>query len=105
MKLLTKEIIKRIPPIRSQDDKPAEEVPIVVKFFNPIGKGTWYVTEGEQQEDGDWLFFGLARIQETELGYFMLSELESVELPLGMKIERDRHFGQHTLAEAKERQI
>jgi hypothetical protein len=104
MKLLTKEIIKKLPPLYSQDGKDPKDVPIVVKFFCPWGRYTWYVTEGQEQE-GDWVFFGLVRGQETELGYFSLKELESVKGPAGLKIERDMWFGDHTLAEAKERQI
>jgi Protein of unknown function (DUF2958) len=58
-----------------------------VKFFNPTGRATWYATEF----DGDDLFFGLCDLGfgGPELGYFTLSELLSVRLPLGLTIERD----------------
>lgn len=105
MKLMTQEIKKKIPSLYSNDGKDPKDIPIRVKFFNPMGRGTWYVTEGEEQEDGDWLFYGLARIHEAELGYFKLSELTSVRLPFGMKIERDMYFANHTLAEAKDKRI
>jgi hypothetical protein len=36
-----------------------------------------------------------------ELGYFVLSELTSVNGPMGLKIERDRHFQPQTLKEVK----
>ena len=39
--------------------------------------------------DGVWLFFGIANIHETELGYFRLSDLTSIRLPFGLTIERD----------------
>jgi hypothetical protein len=68
------------------------------KFFVPWGAGTWYVTEG-QEEDGDVMFFGLVDLHEKELGYFVLSELMSVRGPAGLTIERDLHFGEHTLSE------
>lgn len=63
----------------------------VVKFFNPIGAGTWLITEMEP--DGDTLF-GLADLGFgcPELGSFSLSELTSVRLPFGMGIERDILF-------------
>lgn len=63
----------------------------VVKFFNPCGAATWLVTE--LQEDDDTLF-GLADLGfgTPELGYFSLSEIASVRLPLGLFIERDLHF-------------
>jgi hypothetical protein len=61
----------------------------VVKFFNPLGVGTWLATELD--EDGDTLF-GLADVGEPELGCFSLAELEALELPFGMGIERDILF-------------
>ena len=105
MKLLTKEIISKLPKLGVMDNKPANQVPIVAKFFHPLSSWTWYVTEGEQNEDGDWTFFGLVRGIETELGYFSLAELESFKDRFSLGIERDLYFGQHTLAEAQERQI
>ena len=61
----------------------------VVKFFNPLGVGTWLASELD--EDGDTLF-GLAHLTEPELGAFSLAEMEAVELPFGMGIERDTLF-------------
>ena len=63
----------------------------VVKFFNPVGAGTWLITEIEP--DGDTLF-GLADLGFgcPELGSFSLSELTSVRLPSGMGLERDILF-------------
>jgi len=93
MKLLTKEIEKKIPPLYSTEHVATEEKTVAVKFFNPTGSGTWYVVEGEKLEDGDWRFFGLVDLFEKEWGYFMLSELQSVRGQWGLGIERDRHFG------------
>lgn len=96
MKLLTQAIIKKIPPLYSTDSTP--DAKIVCKFFAPWSSWTWYVTEGQLEEDGDWLFFGLVVDgHEKELGYFIMSELESVSGPGGLKIERDLHFGNHRL--------
>lgn len=93
MKLLTKSIEKRLKkyPIGSQDGK-GDDAEIIVKFFSPCGTSTWWVLEGEQADDGDWLFFGIAEIYEREYGYFRLSELQSIRLPFGLKIERDMYF-------------
>lgn len=93
MKLITKAIenkLKRFP-IGSQDGK-GDDAEIIVKFFSPCGTSTWWVLEGEQTDDGDWLFFGIAEIYEREYGYFRLSELQSIRLPFGLKIERDMYF-------------
>ena len=88
MKLLTKEILNKVPALYAQDGK-GEEAIAYAKFFNPAGAGTWYMTE-YSPEDGT--AFGLCIIQESELGYFSIPELESLKLPFGLKIERDLHF-------------
>jgi len=94
MKLLTKEIEKRLEahPYRSQDGK-GFDAKVIVKFFNPLGDGTWLITEGEKQSDGDWLLFGYCHIFEWEWGTVMLSELQSLRLPFGLGIERDMYTG------------
>lgn len=93
MKLMTKAIEKKFEkfPLYSQEGK-CDEAEVVVKFFNPYGLGTWLITEGEKQEDGDWLFFGYCHIFDWEWGSVTLSQLESIRpfgqrIPLG--IERD----------------
>lgn len=61
----------------------------VVKLFNPIGNGTWLVTESD--EDG--LAFGLADLGSPEMGYFCLQELADVRLFGGaVYIEQDTDF-------------
>ena len=92
MKLMTPQLEKAFEnyPLYSQDGK-GENATVIVKYFNPIGAGTWLITEGEKQPNGDWLFFGYCHIFEWEWGYVALSELESVS-PFGFKIERDLHF-------------
>jgi hypothetical protein len=71
---------------------------VVIKYFVPWNNWTFYATEG-QEEDGDVRFFGLVDGHEKELGYFVLSELMSIRGPGGLTIERDLHFGEHTLSE------
>lgn len=91
MKLLTKEIIKSLPPIGSTDGKDPADVPVIVKFFTPWSNWTWWATEGQVEEE-DFLFFGVVEGHYKEMGYFVLSELASVTGPAGLKIERDLHF-------------
>ena len=90
MMLMTKELEKALSkyPIGSQDGE-GMDAKVVVKYFNPCGAGTWLITEGEKQDNGDWLLFGYCHIFEWEWGYVMLSELESVQLPFGLTIERE----------------
>lgn len=88
MELMTKELEKRFEkyPLRSQDSL-GKDARVVVKYFNPFGAGTWLITEGEKQEDGDWILYGYCHIVEWEWGEVMLSELQH----LGF-IERDLYI-------------
>lgn len=93
MKLLTAEIKKQLPALYSQEKI---KDPIAwVKFFTPWTSWTWYATEFDKND----LFFGLVQGNETELGYFSLKELESVNGPFGLKIERDKYFKPTKLSE------
>lgn len=96
MKLLTAAIIKKLEKTPLYSTKNKDVTPILVKFFNPCGSGTWYAVEAKffatDDGRGDWQFFGLCDIHEKELGYFLLSELQSVKLSFGLRIERDMHF-------------
>ena len=102
MKLLTAEIIRKLEkhPLGSQEGK-LDEAEVLVKFFGG-GAATWLVTEGEQQEDGDWLFFGKVTLgYEWEWGYLTLSELEKMKFPpFGLGVERDMYLGgKHTVGQ------
>ncbi len=103
MKLITKAIEEAAPPLYANDGKPASEVRVVAKFFNPCGRSTFFMTEYDPTER---LAYGFVRgeMDETcdELGYFSIAELEAIRLRWGLGIERDIHFGRHTLAEVME---
>ena len=92
MKLMTKEIEKKFEkyPLKSQDGK-GMDAEVVVKFFNPMGVGTWIITEGEQVED-DFIMFGYCDLGFAEWGTVSLNELKAINLPMGLKIERDKHI-------------
>lgn len=92
--LLTKENRRQLPPLYSQDGKGGQAV-AHVKFFTPDSSWTWYATEF----DGSDLFFGLVDGHEKECGYFSLEELATTRGPMGLAIERDRHWKPRTLAE------
>ena len=94
MKLITEEIKKKLPKLYEKDDEGYDAI-AYVKFFTPDSNWTWYATEF----DGKDTFFGLVNGFEKELGYFSLSELESVKGPLGLKIERDMYFVPTTIKE------
>ena len=90
--MITETLKEIIPPLYSTENVPTEDKVFICKFFNPTGLGTWYIAEGEEQEDGDWLFFGLVDLHEKEWGYFTLNELKSVQGAFGLGIERDIFF-------------
>ncbi|MBC8470361.1 MAG: DUF2958 domain-containing protein [Planctomycetes bacterium] len=104
MKLLTKEIRKKLPPLYAQDGKGGKAV-VYLKYFTPSAQWTWYVSEGEPvldengKEEIDFQFFGLVDGHEKELGYFNLSELENARGPMGLPIERDLYWQPKTLEE------
>ena len=96
MKLLTKELeeIFKKYPIGSQDGL-GGKAKVIAKFFNPVGAGTWLITEGEKTEDGDYEMFGYCHLGDNdmaELGYVSLNELQNLQLPLGLTIERDLYM-------------
>ena len=64
----------------------------VVKLFTPDANATWLLTEIDP-EDPDRAF-GLCDLGLgcPELGYVSLAELATYRGPLGLHIERDRHF-------------
>ncbi len=97
MELMTQELRQRLPEIRSTENTP--DPTVQAKFFTPWTSWTWYATEF----DGDDIFFGLVDGLETELGYFSLKELESIEGPGGLRIERDLHFKPTPLSEVRKR--
>ena len=92
--LLPKEIEKKMPKLYAREA--VDDPKVVVKFFSPYSDWTWYAYEGERTEEGDFRFFGLVQGFEEELGYFMLSELETAEVKLfGVAVpavERDCYF-------------
>ena len=125
MKLLNKTIEKRFAKIGSQEDK--KDPIVVVKFFNPVGAGTWWATElvEYRMEDPkghnyytksykmkesrlkkgwkvyDVIFYGYVSIFNDhcdEWGSFCLSELESIKGWGGLGIERDLHCGEQKIS-------
>ncbi len=95
MKLVTKELERKFPPLRSMDGKDAM---IYAKFFHPMSSWTWYATEYDPEER---MFFGLVEGHEIELGYFSLDELEEVRVH-GLGIERDMYWEPKLLSEVKQ---
>ena len=90
MELLPVELREQIPKLYSQEKTRTQEKMVYAKFFFPAADWTWFVTEGEE-EDNDFVFFGFVIGFEEEWGYFTLNELENINVE-HLTIERDLHF-------------
>ena len=92
MKLLPKSLVKNIPTLDETADMNIEDQFIYAKLFNPIGSGTWYISSFDSGENMAFGFVCLGDSDSAELGYISIDELESIRLPMGLKIERDLNF-------------
>ena len=97
MKLLTKEIADRLPPLYSQEEH-GDEAIAQAKFFTPWTNWTWYASEYDPVE---CLCFGVVVGHERELGYFSVDELEAIRGPGGLTIERDLYWKPKPLRECR----
>jgi len=94
MKLITKEILKKLPGLYANEDKETKDIKIPLKLFNPCGSQTWYITEYDEKEE---LAFGyVTGMGSDELGYVSIKELKSLRLPYGLSIERDMYWNGNT---------
>ncbi len=85
--LLPASVRATLPPLYGQEGTP--DPTVYARFFTPDSNWTWLATEFDPEEGR---FFGLVDGFESELGYFLLEELETSRGPLGLSIERDLHF-------------
>ena len=110
MMLITKEIARKLVTadkafLESDDGRTSDEV--AVKLFCPWGAATWWIVSGtplaevngepdyETDSPADWHLFGFADLgdaQCAELGYVLLSQLQEIKGPCGLRIERDLHY-------------
>jgi hypothetical protein len=99
MKIVTEEFEELFKdyPLYSQEH---EEDPLVVaKLFDPCGSASWFLLEYDPVEK---IAFGyVTGLVENELGYILLTEMESIKGPLGIGIEQDIYFQQKRLSEDK----
>ena len=120
MKLMTKDVLRKIPPLNEREDTP--DPLVVCTFFMPDGAWTWFVIEGSTRERegcgwginchhkplseydpgrGDVLFFGYVDGAFPEFGFFTLSEREAIRGQFGFPVERDRFFTPCKLSEIR----
>jgi len=88
MKLLTKEILKKLPTIGSNEKNNKEHIAHVKLFGGSCW--SWFISEFNPDTKE---CFGYVEGLENELGYFSLTELESLKFPpFGLPVERDICF-------------
>jgi hypothetical protein len=97
VKLITEEfeVLFKEYPLYSQESESDPQV--IAKLFDPCGSATWYLTEYDLVEK--IAFCWPQSLIEDEFGYTSLIELESIERPFGLTIERDLYFVQKHLSE------
>jgi hypothetical protein len=107
--LLTNELrtlFTRSFPLGSQEAK-GDDAKVVAKFFFPMGRYTFFVTEGSPHGE-DFLFFGYCLSAITpefdEWGYALLSELQHFSVH-NLRMERDASLtpAAHTVGELLKR--
>ena len=107
MQLITSEIRAKLPALYAQEND--SDPMVYIKFFDPTGSWSWYVTEGEETDNGDFLFFGLVIGFEAELGYFTLTQLKHAKDKCtglqALPIERDLYFTPRRLSEVKKQYV
>jgi hypothetical protein len=67
----------------------------VVKLFNPMGSGTWFLYSMDENSRA----FGWAKITSGEYGYVDMKEMQHVSVGFGLGIERDLHYTPETFNE------
>lgn len=93
-KFITKPIEAAIlkTPYGSTDGVPLSEKKVIARFFNPYGRGTWYVLENSDFADNRIVFGAVDLGYGLELGDFSIEELENIRVNVfgtKMPLERD----------------
>ena len=96
--LIPQSLLAKLPKLSETEGEIYENLMCQVKLFSPIGIGTWYIIEYDPEED---LAFGYVDLGYPELTYFSLKELKEINLPYGLKIERDRSWKPKPLAKVE----
>jgi len=91
MKLLTQEVLDRLPSNDDTAELGIDDLTVQVKFFNPTGAATWYVYSYDPDSG---IGYGLCDLGMgyPELGAVSIPELQAFKGMFGLGIERDIHF-------------
>lgn len=95
-KLMTKEILNRIPGLYAQDGA-GENAIVHVKFFTPFSGFTWYCTEYDPEQKIFFAWVTSHLCPEGEFGYVSLDELETLTWRGMPAVERDLYWSKTTV--------
>lgn len=84
MKLFTKDILNRLKKAGYDNNRP------ICKLFTPWGNATWLITGIEDGILYGYVDLGMQCVEWG--GISTIEEMESIQGPFGLKIERDLHF-------------
>lgn len=100
MKLITKEIEKKLYNLYETENMNADDIKVSLKLFNPTGVGTWYIYEYDKNTG---MAFGICDLGYPEFGYISLKELSAIKFRFGLGVERDLYWDtKTTLKELKD---
>lgn len=99
MQLLTMEIAERLP--KNDDIVNLEDAVAQCHFFMPGTGFDWYVLSGDPVENGEWFFVGWGAWDDDggEYGHTSTWELERMQGPCGLGVERDLYFTPKPISE------
>jgi hypothetical protein len=95
MELIPQEIKEQIPKLYETEDQ--KDPLVYLKLF--LDGWTWYITE--LSIDDNICFGYVISPFGSELGYFSLEEIQSVQGSLGLSVERDLYFKPIVLSKIK----
>ena len=87
-KLIPQTLLSELPDLYTQEN--VKDPLCHVRLFTPDSNWTWYIIE--LSKENKQTCFGYVIGQESELGYFNLSEIEEVGGTLGLAVEVDTSF-------------
>ena len=94
-KLLPKELREKLPYLNSIRHLRYDEMCVQAKYSvemmvdNVPTSWIWYILEGEEQVDGDWLFWGFRIKNETDFEEFTLQALIGLSISWNTKLKLD----------------
>jgi|WetSurMetagenome_2_1015567.scaffolds.fasta_scaffold48608_6 hypothetical protein len=92
MKLITSDLKKQFAKQGDTSTKDPSDVMVLAKFFCPWNAHVWFATDYYEDTKSCFGYVNLSDDQNAELGYFDIEEMEAIDGPFGLKIERDIHW-------------